>query len=111
MLISNDVTDAADLKGKLDQITKNIMEKLRDSSSNFGIMHLTQTPFAVKFTVQGTRGKIDVDLLPTFHFDGSVATIYAYISFMVRALSGMIYFPAFLITTGNFFSNFFLIYF
>ena len=74
MLILNDVTDAADLRRKLNQITKNIMEKLRDYSFNFGIMHLTQTPFAVKFTVQGTRGKIDVDLLPTFHFDGNVAS-------------------------------------
>ena len=31
---------------------------------------ISDTTFSVKFSVEGLHGKIDVDLLPTFHFKG-----------------------------------------
>jgi hypothetical protein len=70
VLVLNEITDADDLREKLDGTKNNIIEKLR--SSSIGIVGcISQTRFAVKFTVKGIHGNIDVDLLPTFHFDGT----------------------------------------
>ena len=70
VLILNEVTSAADLKTELPKLKEDIIEKLRRQCHNYklGIEgDISETPFAVKFTVKGKYENIDVDLLPTFH--------------------------------------------
>ena len=72
-MILNDVSDAQDLKKKLPDIKKTVKEELRRCSKDFTIVDdfITVTDFSVKFSVQGTHGNVDVDLLPTFTFEGT----------------------------------------
>lgn len=71
-MILNDVRNAQDLKRQLPEITGDIKEKLRRYPRGFTIVpnSLKDTRFSVKFSVQSTNGNIDVDLLPTFKFEG-----------------------------------------
>ena len=72
VLVLNEVTNAADLRDELPNIKIKIIQKLRDAPKEFVIVgDISETKFAVKFTVRGKHGDIDVDLLPTFHFDGN----------------------------------------
>ena len=72
VLVLNEVTNAADLGEKLPNIKNRIIQKLQREPKEFVIVgDISQTQFAVKFTVRGQHGDIDVDLLPTFHFDGN----------------------------------------
>ena len=79
VLILNEVEDAKDLKEKLPDIQKEIINMLEEKAESLTILPWTisKTHFHLKFTVRGTHGNIDVDLLPTFHFDGT----YIYFSY------------------------------
>ena len=76
VLILNEVKDAADLRRKLPNLKEKIKTKLRREERNFIIESMSETRFSVKFTVKGTNGKIDVDLLPTFHFEGTARNVF-----------------------------------
>ena len=69
----NEVEDAKDLKEKLPNIQQKIINMLKENAESLTILPWTisTTQFSVKFTVRGTHGNIDVDLLPTFYFDGT----------------------------------------
>ncbi|XP_028412305.1 2'-5'-oligoadenylate synthase-like protein 2 isoform X4 [Dendronephthya gigantea] len=70
VMILNDVKDAQDLQKQLPKIKEEVKEKLRRYASAHIVPNsLTDTTFSVKFSVQGTNGNIDVDLLPTFKFE------------------------------------------
>ena len=72
VLVLNEVKDAAELKRKLPDIQTKIMEKLQLEGKGFEIDgSISTTKYSVQFTVKGNDEKIDVDLLPTFHFDGN----------------------------------------
>ena len=73
VLILNEVEDAKDLKKELPNIQQEIISMLEGNAESLTILPTTisTTPFHVKFTLRGTHGNIDVDLLPTFHFDGT----------------------------------------
>ena len=73
VLVLNEVEDAKDLKEKLPNIQQKIINMLKENAESLTILPWTisTTQFSVKFTVRGTHGNIDVDLLPTFHFDGT----------------------------------------
>ena len=72
VLVLNDVQDAAHLKRRLSDIKKEIIELLEDESKGFEIVgSISTSPFSVQFTVKGNHGSIDVDLLPTFYFEGN----------------------------------------
>ena len=73
VLVLNEVEDAKDLKEKLPSIQQEIIKMLKENAESLTILPWTisTTHFHVKFTVRGTHGNIDVDLLPTFHFDGT----------------------------------------
>ena len=71
-MVLNEVKDAADLREKLPYLNWKIINKLTSAPKNFTIVSgsISDKHFLVKFTVQGTHGEIDVDLLPTFYFGG-----------------------------------------
>ena len=73
VLVLNEVKDAKDLKEKLPSIKQKIINMLEGNAGSLTILQRTisTTHFHVKFTVRGTHGNIDVDLLPTFHFNGT----------------------------------------
>ena len=73
VLVLNEVKDAKDLKEKLPSIKQKIINMLEGNAESLTILQRTisMTHFHVKFTVRGTHGNIDVDLLPTFHFNGT----------------------------------------
>ncbi len=72
VLVLNDVQDAAHLKRRLSDIKKEIIELLEDESKGFEIVgSISTSPFSVQFTVEGNHENIDVDLLPTFYFEGN----------------------------------------
>ena len=73
VLILNEVEDAKDLKEKLPSIQQEIINILGKNAERLTILPWTIStkPFHVKFTVRGTHGNIDVDLLLAFHFDGT----------------------------------------
>ena len=71
VLVLNEVTSAEDLKEQLPNIKLKILNMLRNAESLTILPHsISTTEFSVKFSVEGTYENIDVDLLPTFHFDG-----------------------------------------
>ena len=73
VLILNEVEDAKELKEKLPNIQQEIINMLKENAESLKILPWTisKTQFSVKFTVEGTHGNIDVDLLPTFHFNST----------------------------------------
>ena len=73
VLILNEVEDAKELKEKLPDIQQEIINILEKNAERLTILprRISTKHFHVKFTVRGTHGNIDVDLLPTFHFDGT----------------------------------------
>ena len=72
ILVLNEVESAEDLKEKLPSITQEISDMLKENAESLTILRNTilEKKFLVKFTVKGTNENIDVDLLPSFHFDG-----------------------------------------
>lgn len=72
VMVFNGVDDAEDLKRKLPGINKQIEDTLRNYSGDVTIFpdSLKHNIFQVKFSVKGRHGQIDVDLLPTFKFQG-----------------------------------------
>ena len=76
VLILNEVESAEDLKTKLPSIQGIIIHLLKENSRSLAILPETikPTPFHVKFSVKGTYENIDVDLLPSFHFNGTYMT-------------------------------------
>ncbi|CAB4030764.1 2 -5 -oligoadenylate synthase 3-like [Paramuricea clavata] len=73
VLILNEVRNAEDLEEKLPAIKEEIVKKLRRNSTQLSIVHESisgdQSRFSVKFSAEGSHDNIDVDLLPTFHFE------------------------------------------
>ena len=72
VLVLNEVESAEDLKEKLPGITQEISDMLQENAESLAILRNTilKKKFHVKFTVIGTNENVDVDLLPSFHFDG-----------------------------------------
>ena len=72
VLVLNEVRSAQDLKRQLPYIKLKILNMLRGNAGSLTILphSISTTQFSVKFSVQGTREKIDVDLLPTFYING-----------------------------------------
>ena len=73
VLVLNGVEDAEDLSEQLPRIRGDVRSTLRRNRGGFTIRpgSLTDSTFLVKFSVEGTNGQIDVDLLPTFKFRGT----------------------------------------
>ena len=74
VLVLNEVTDAADLREKIGRKKKEILELLTGSTqTRFKIVpdSVSETRFSVKFSVAGLEDNTDVDLLPTFPFQGT----------------------------------------
>ncbi|XP_028407281.1 2'-5'-oligoadenylate synthase 3-like [Dendronephthya gigantea] len=71
VLVLNGVEGAEDLKRKLPEIRVKIKTMLTIYSGGFTIVpgSLKDSSFLVKFSVKGTHGNIDVDLLPTFKYE------------------------------------------
>ena len=72
VLVLNEVTSAEDLKEQLPNIKQKILNMLKRNAESLTILpdSISTTRFSVKFSVEGTHENIDVDLLPTFHFNG-----------------------------------------
>ena len=83
-MVFNEVQDAADLREKLPNLNRRIINKLTSERKNFTIVSgsISEKTFLVKFTVKGTHGSIDVDLLPTFYFGGIAGKILMKIIFL-----------------------------
>ncbi len=72
VLVLNNVRDATQLKRRLPDVKEEIISKLKYESKGFEIVgSISTSPFSVQFTVKGNHGSIDVDLLPTFYFEGN----------------------------------------
>ena len=73
VLILDDVTSAAKLRSDLPNIKGQIKGHLRHEGTTISIVpgSISETRFAVKFTIRVDGKDIDIDLLPTFHFTGT----------------------------------------